>query len=64
MDYIKKYRDVTVIMWQLEYHSINPGFEYALYVSQKHCSYKDQAKLFLCSGNFIKANTQIISLIF
>lgn len=59
-----KYRDVTIIMWQLGYHSINPGFEYALYESQKHCSCKGQAKLFLCYGNFIKANTQIISLIY
>jgi len=94
MDYIKKYRDVTIIMWQLGYHSINPGFEYALCESQKHCSCKGQAKLcesqkhcsckgqaklcesqkhcsckgqaklLLCYGNFIKANTQIISLIF
>jgi hypothetical protein len=44
-------------MWQLGYHSVNPGFEYALYESQKHCSCKGQAKLFLCYENFIKANT-------
>jgi hypothetical protein len=54
MGYVKKkYIDVTIIMWQLGYHSINPGFEYALYESQKHRSWKGQAKLFLCYENFI-----------
>jgi hypothetical protein len=57
MDYIKKYRDLTIIMWQLDYHSINPGSEYDLYESQKHSSCKRQDKLFLCCGNSIKANT-------
>lgn len=57
MDYIKKkYRDVTIILWQLGYHSINPGFEYDIYESQKHSSCKGQDKLFLCRGNFIKTN--------
>jgi hypothetical protein len=51
----KKYRDVNIIMWQLGYHSINPGFEYMLYESQKHCSCKGQAKLFLCYENFMIA---------